>query len=205
MEDNYQSEFVKDRRSRLRRHMLYVMGECCQICGYNRCSSALEFHHLDPTTKERNLSKNWPYSWERFKEELKKCILLCSNCHREVHLGIIDQSNLKASFDKEKAKKVSEIIAETKQGAHYYCHRCGQETGKRTAYYCKKCAEIMGEKTEKPSRNELKQDIRKNNFLTLSRKYQVSDHAIRKWCEAEGLPAHKKEIDAYTDEEWALI
>ena len=94
MEDNYQSEFVKDRRSRLRRHMLYVMGECCQICGYNRCSGALEFHHLEPTTKERNLSKNWPYSWERSKEELKKCILLCSNCHREVHLGIIDQSKL---------------------------------------------------------------------------------------------------------------
>lgn len=205
MEDNYQSEFVKDRRSRLRRHMLYVMGECCQICGYNRCSSALEFHHLDPSVKDFTISSKQARSWEATCDELKKCILLCANCHREVHAGLIDASNLKSSFSQEKANEITQTIENAKHHQHYYCHRCGEETGKRTAYYCQKCAEIMGEKTAKPSRNELKQDIRKNNFLTLNRKYQVSDHAIRKWCEAEGLPAHKKEIDAYTDEEWALI
>jgi len=59
------------------------------ICGYDRCSGALDFHHIDPKEKEFGLSvKRLTRSWEKMKKELDKCVLICANCHREVHAGI---------------------------------------------------------------------------------------------------------------------
>ncbi len=59
------------------------------LCGYNKCKSALEYHHLDPSKKEFQLSKARSRSIDKIKQEIKKCVLLCANCHREVHAGII--------------------------------------------------------------------------------------------------------------------
>lgn len=56
------------------------------LCDYSRCLSALEFHHLDPTKKDFIISRC--FSLKKAKLELDKCILLCSNCHREVHAGV---------------------------------------------------------------------------------------------------------------------
>ena len=58
-------------------------GAKCQQCGYNKCTAALEFHHVDPTQKDPTWSRGW--SLMRLKEELDKCDILCANCHREVH------------------------------------------------------------------------------------------------------------------------
>lgn len=64
-------------------------GNKCQLCGYNRCIEAMEFHHLDFSEKEFGISqKGYTRSWEIVKEELEKCIILCANCHREVHSGL---------------------------------------------------------------------------------------------------------------------
>jgi hypothetical protein len=61
-------------------------GGKCQICNYNRCTWALQFHHLDPNEKELSLSGKC-MRWDKAKLELDKCILLCSNCHAEIHSG----------------------------------------------------------------------------------------------------------------------
>ncbi len=61
-------------------------GGKCEICGYSRCPEAMEFHHLDHKEKEFGISdKGYTRSWERIRSELDKYILLCANCHREVH------------------------------------------------------------------------------------------------------------------------
>lgn len=59
-------------------------GGKCQICGYSKNISALEFHHLDPTQKDFGISET-RHSWEDTMKELDKCIIVCSNCHRELH------------------------------------------------------------------------------------------------------------------------
>ncbi|TMF66513.1 MAG: hypothetical protein E6I20_03900 [Chloroflexi bacterium] len=47
-----------------------------------------EFHHLDSTTKNFGISEDGiARSWEKTEQELQKCVLLCANCHREVHAG----------------------------------------------------------------------------------------------------------------------
>jgi len=63
------------------------LGGKCVVCGYERCIQALSFHHTDDN-KDFTISNNYGYSWEVLKEELDKCILVCQNCHQEIHYGI---------------------------------------------------------------------------------------------------------------------
>ena len=63
-----------------------IFGGKCQICGYNKCIECLQFHHRDPKTKLFSLSGiGWLSSMDRLISEAKKCDLLCSNCHCELH------------------------------------------------------------------------------------------------------------------------
>ena len=86
----YLLKAVQKRREKVRLMAVSYKGSCCQICGYDRCIEALEFHHLDPTQKDFGISyKGYTRSWERVKEEADKCLLLCANCHREFHAGML--------------------------------------------------------------------------------------------------------------------
>ena len=76
---------VIKRRKKLRHKAIEYKGGKCQNCGYNKCIDALEFHHIDPSKKEFTIAHVSTPSWDRLKKELDKCILLCSNCHKEEH------------------------------------------------------------------------------------------------------------------------
>jgi hypothetical protein len=58
----------------------------CSICGYTKCPEALDFHHTD-NDKEFNISSNMFTKLEKLKEEIDKCILVCRNCHAELHFN----------------------------------------------------------------------------------------------------------------------
>tara|TARA_Y100000022_G_scaffold124448_2_gene107779 strand:+ start:6311 stop:6541 length:231 start_codon:yes stop_codon:yes gene_type:complete len=61
-------------------------GGSCSKCGYDNYIGALEFHHLDPTQKDFTIAKVKLTTFgEKVEKELDKCVLLCSNCHREQH------------------------------------------------------------------------------------------------------------------------
>lgn len=64
--------------------LIEYKGGKCEKCGYDKCIEALEFHHLDPKQKDFNVSSH-SFSFDRMKKEADKCILVCSNCHREIH------------------------------------------------------------------------------------------------------------------------
>lgn len=68
-------------------------GGTCQRCGYHTCIQALEFHHLDPAKKDFTIS-NDHFRLSEAVQEVKKCILLCSNCHKELHAGLWDINEL---------------------------------------------------------------------------------------------------------------
>ena len=80
---------VKNFRKRTKEKAVEYKGGKCKICNYDRCVSALEFHHLEPSKKDFTLSQSMNIAWDKIKEELDKCILVCANCHREIHEGII--------------------------------------------------------------------------------------------------------------------
>jgi hypothetical protein len=77
---------VHKRRRKVRLMAVEYKGGKCEICSYNKCVDALEFHHKDPALKDFSISsKGYTRSWKTVKEELDKCVLLCANCHRELH------------------------------------------------------------------------------------------------------------------------
>lgn len=86
-----QVDSVKKRRKKIKDMSILYKGGKCNICGYSKCISALEFHHIDPEEKDFGIGhKGYTRSWEKVKEELDKCIMVCANCHREIHSGLIE-------------------------------------------------------------------------------------------------------------------
>lgn len=83
-------EAVSKRRKVIKARAVAFKGGKCQICDYATCIDALDFHHVEPEHKDFSISDyGHSRSWERVQNELLKCILVCANCHREIHAGLI--------------------------------------------------------------------------------------------------------------------
>ena len=190
-------ETIKTYRQKRKTDLIYIMGGKCQICGYNKCEAALEFHHCNSNEKDFNLSNGNCRSLEKDLREARKCILLCANCHREV-----EYNNLKLNpvFNEEKAKEVIERNSIKK----IYCADCGKKITSG-AIRCEECSQKARRKVERPSREELKELIYTLPFTTIGKQFGVTDNAIRKWCIQYGLPSKKREIKQYDKKEWEKI
>ncbi len=68
------------------------------MCGYDRCILNLTFHHVDPQTKVFPMSMRTGKSINAFREEVKKCVLVCANCHGEIEAGLIESPPAGAKF-----------------------------------------------------------------------------------------------------------
>jgi len=79
----YLKHAVSKRRNRLKEMTVDYRGGKCIFCGYSKCPQALDFHHIDESAK--GLTK----SWSKIKQEADKCVLVCANCHRELHAGVV--------------------------------------------------------------------------------------------------------------------
>lgn len=90
------SNSVSRCRRRMKVRAVIYLGGVCSQCGYSECMDAMDFHHRDPSQKDFQIGANGIYRrFELLKPELDKCLLLCSNCHRELHSklrGEIDDS-----------------------------------------------------------------------------------------------------------------
>lgn len=77
---------LKNRRMDLKKRAIEYKGGKCEKCGYNTCLQALDFHHINPEHKDFTIAQTRLYfTWEKIRAELDKCILVCANCHREIH------------------------------------------------------------------------------------------------------------------------
>ena len=82
----YKAQYQIDARKKIKQYIDdYKLSRGCSVCGYCKCARALEFHHN--SDKEFGISNaiKYKYGLKRLKKEMDKCILLCSNCHRELH------------------------------------------------------------------------------------------------------------------------
>ena len=96
------SNAVKKRRKVIKHRAIEYKGGKCGICGYDKCESALEFHHVDPSSKLFGIGSGDTRSWEIVKAELDKCVLLCSNCHKEVEAGMVSPEDVLDVFERQK-------------------------------------------------------------------------------------------------------
>jgi ribosomal protein S21 len=74
----------------------------CSCCGYDKCPDALEFHHVNPKPDDKSIGVLRDSAIKRIKEEMRKCVILCANCHREVHYN---EPSLKKNFNNKKENK----------------------------------------------------------------------------------------------------
>lgn len=169
---NKQKKRWKDRK----RKAVEMLGNQCSWCGYNRNLAAFHFHHLDPTKKNFSWSKLRLCSWETVIEELKNCILLCANCHAELHnpncdyfIDDQDESNNRLN--------AQEVYLEPTG----FCPVCNKDTY-GTKYCSQSCAKISKRKVQRPDKDTLEKEISESSWREIGKKYGVSDSAVRKWA-----------------------
>lgn len=124
-----------------------------------------------------------------------------------------DLSNLmvfKSIADHSAYHKGCKILLDITTGTYYcpnkntpfnICKDCGARIDKKSVRCCK-CNQIFLSGREYPTRDELKCLIRELSFTEIGRLYNVSDNAVRKWCDNLGLPRSKREIKCLSNEDW---
>ena len=120
-------------------------------------------------------------------DRLENLRWVCPNCNYQ-----LDTTNGKNINHKNHKVNLCKDCGKTISPSSTYCFNCYTKN--------KATNEIKG-----LSRNELKTLLRTTSFVQIGAKYNVSDNAVRKWCDKYNLPRKSSEIKAYTDEEWALI
>lgn len=139
--NSYFTQVIRGYRRKLK--LIDSKGGKCEICGYDKNIAALEFHHIDSSQKEfsldaRRLSNS---KWDSLIEEANKCILLCSNCHREIH----NPEYSKEYVENLKTKSEIKELHKDENSSTKECKYCGKPMLKTNYHYycseeCKKLA-----------------------------------------------------------------
>lgn len=87
----YYQKVRKQQRYNKKLQLLQMMGGKCSKCGYDKCTAALQFHHPDPSVKDFGIGDTFR-SFDKLLKEAKKCVVLCANCHAEVHFESLSSS-----------------------------------------------------------------------------------------------------------------
>lgn len=174
---NYESQQKRGLERKI--YFIKKLGSKCSNCGYDKNYAALQFHHLDPKIKERGLDlrKLSNSNIKKILLEIDKCILLCSNCHFEVHNPRFQKElleNFTKNIEQEQAEKKK--LRELKN----HCLVCNKVISTKSAKFCRECSHSS--KIEWPSKEELKNLVWIYPMSVLSKDLKVSDRSIAKRC-----------------------
>ena len=170
------SEAVKKWRYNTKKRIIDSMGGCCQICGYSKCEGALALHHIDPNKKELSFGaiRANPKNWLSITEELKKCILLCHNCHSEVHNNMAKVPEVYSLFDINfeiyKQEKINEMDS---------CPICKKSKPVFNKYCSLSCSSKSKFKVDWDN-IDLIELLKNDTIVNVADKLNISDAAVRK-------------------------
>lgn len=195
-------------RKRRKLNLIKVSGSQCNLCGYHKSINALEFHHIDASQKNYGIAtKGTCHDLESDLTEIKKCILVCANCHREIHDGnyTVEELWQLQQYSEKIANEVRQEKINNISKTYYYCLECGKLITKNKTCLCFDCVRKQNRVCDRPAREELKDLIRKYPFTAIAKTYGVSDNAVRKWCKSYNLPSKKQDIVKYSNLQWLDI
>lgn len=165
-------------RKRTKERMVMAMGGKCQICGYDKNPAAFDFHHIDASTKLFGLAgaKANHISWDKIVIELRKCLILCANCHRELHSGELDISNLKCPFNEKYADYRKTLRDKEKRE----CPVCKQFKHFEGVTCSRTCAGRKSRKVDWDNYDIMALLQEGHNFSSIGKLVGCSDNAVRK-------------------------
>lgn len=192
---------VSRKRKTLKKDLVEYKGGKCEKCGYNKCVAAMDFHHKDPKEKDFGLSSNGnTQSWKKLTEEADKCLLLCANCHRELHAELNGYIDIRTDIRKQTYKTIKKESAPSRQKQpkqYNKCKTCNKNTYNKH-YCCDKCSKLANRKADRPGKEELIEILRKNNWTKTAKMFGVTDNAVRKWAKTYGINTNRKELKTGT-------
>lgn len=170
---------VKKWRSKTKEVIVESMGGKCQCCNYDVIHS-LDCHHINADGKEFSISCAManPKNWKSIVMELRKCVLVCANCHREIHAGVRNLPEKFCSFN-ENFKDFDRI--KRKIIEYDFCPVCGKEKDSSNVTCSYKCAGSLGGKVDWKSIDIISL-FEKNdkNYTRTGTILGVSDNSVRK-------------------------
>ncbi len=192
------SEAVQRKRYKLKHDLIEYKGGKCEICGYNKCESALEFHHLNPEEKEFAISsKGYTRSFELCKKEVDKCILVCANCHREIHENEIEKLFLlkssndnKIKIDEEKVKSLLNQRLTQKD----ISNTIGISVSSLKRFLKKNNLNKQKESPSQINEDILELMLKYKNYTKVGKVLGISDNAVRKRVKKLGYPPNIQEL-----------
>jgi hypothetical protein len=191
------------RKAKLR--LMSAFGGKCGLCGYDRCPRNLVFHHLDPSIKGDGFGHFQSRAWTRIVEEVRKCVMLCHNCHGEVHAGLIDDLSPCPRFDEtyihyRRATEATTNPLRTK-AILPLCAHCRKLVPRPNMIVCSaKCREMRARSIRtgararpKPSGKMLSRLLKTKSCDTIAGEFSVTGKTVRLWAHGYGI-----EIRPYT-------
>jgi len=182
-------EWQRKARKERKIKLVEIFGGKCPFCGYNKCYKAFDFHHVDPSEKDISLATiGFLSKWEKIIQEVKKCILVCSNCHREVHADFISQDQVETVYNNnlndimlKLNEELQKYLNKNKNVESNFCLDCSAKIDKRSKR-CFSCNKANKRKVkDRPSKEFLLKEVEESNYCAVGRKYGVTDNTIRKW------------------------
>lgn len=160
----------------------YIRGQYtkyeCSICGlppvWNGKELTLTLDHIDGDNHNNELSN---LRW------------VCPNCDRQLPTFGFKRGTRKINKD---SLYFKEQENRGTRDSHNFCIDCGIEISLK-ATRCTKCQSLSRRTTERPSPEQLEEELRQTNFTQVGRKYSVTDNTIRKWCKAYGMSTHSSD------------
>ena len=142
---NKNAEKVKSWRQRTKERIVQSFGGKCGICGYDKCDESLDLHHLDPLEKEFGIGKVRanPMSWNKIVQELRKCVLVCRNCHGEIHFNGLEVPDNIQRFDETFADYLKIQEEDRRKRCYDSCPVCGVEKFHSQKTCSLKCAATL--------------------------------------------------------------
>jgi len=144
-------------RTKTKERAIEYKGGACSVCGYNKYIGSLHFHHVYPETKSFNIGEINVRKFDLIVDELDKCILVCSNCHGEIHAGLIDAEKIFIAQKTLFPKYVKEVQPE-------------------------KFYQPVIKVSKRPDKEILEKLVWEMPCIKIGEMFGVSDNAVNKWC-----------------------
>jgi hypothetical protein len=179
------SDRIKNWRRKTKRRIIDSFGGKCGICGYDKCDDSQDFHHLDPSEKEFSLGsvRASNRNWNSLVLELRKCVMLCCRCHREVHCGITKIPQNIARFNEDYAN-YKDIIFENEKDR---CPVCGNNKSIYNKFCSSQCSGTKSWKIEWEKIDIISLIKEHRSFTKVGEIIGVNGTAVRKKIQRLGL------------------